>query len=96
MKSKQQKTTRQLLKENQRLQSKLLDVQNSLSKLRDNSQSLTDLIHVSWEGMRTESVGYDEIQNAAILCYRYCGIYIFKRPPLYPESLQAYQYQAAA
>ena len=69
MESKQLKVIKQLLKENQRLQNKLLDVQSSLSKLRDNSQSLTDLIHLSWEGIRTKSVDYDEVKNAVNSLY---------------------------
>lgn len=67
--SKQFEAIEQLLKENKRLQNRLLDVQSSLSNLRDNSQSLTDLIHISWEGIRTESVGYDEIKNAVTSLY---------------------------
>lgn len=32
-------------------------------------QSLTDLIHLSWEGIRTESIDYDEVKNAVISLY---------------------------
>ena len=58
-----------LLRENKRLHSKILDLKNSMEELQINSRSLTDLIHISWEGICTESVGFDEIQNAITSLY---------------------------
>lgn len=62
-------TMEYLLKENSHLRCKLFDVQDNLEELQSNSKNLTDLIHISWEGIRTESVGSDEVKNAITSLY---------------------------
>jgi len=66
---KPQRKENEQCKEIKRLQGKILDLRDSMEKLQSESKSLTDLIHISLEGIRTESVGIDEIRNAITSLY---------------------------
>lgn len=56
------------------LQEQSLDLKNNLEELQSDMNGLTALLHTSLEGIRTDSVGLDEIINAVLSLYQLSDI----------------------